>query len=1583
MTTIPTLSKPAQWQTWFEFAKDTAKEYKVWDLVNPDKDSPQEPIAPQLPTTSDAVDASGNFTELSKINFQLVLKKYEAEETLYREREAGLLKFNHWLRTTVSPHFVTLFRSQISQDLGEAARTHKFMSLLQQRLSPSDDSRRTELVDRYRSLQSRSRSQSVEAWIDDWIQVVDLLGQVNPLYSENSIKDFIAANHAIDPVFASVWGAKVRKKGKSHYTFLDVAQDFLEHYREVASLPNPPQKSAFASPTLNGKSTEPSTSSGHDQQQNQRKGGNSPCVCGSVHLYSRCFYLNPSRRPSNWSENRDTRAYVNKNLENPKIRAKVNRMLSRFQNNDTSQQSSNFATTPIDPTVPDAPDLIGATFMSLDNKSPSPTYPLRDSFLLDCATDTHVSNNIERFLDFQPSHGNLLTGDSQTEIHGRGTAYVLLTSPITGRQFRQILPDAAYIPKFHTNLVCHSAIKRKGFYWDDGNDVIRHKSGDIPFAKVHWIENMSVLEHNPTSSQQDASFASKSGHKPSRTPNKSSADVDTWHVRLGHPSKEVLQHLPFIANDIEVTESTNALVSKSSGSPRAAPNCDACAQGKSTHQISRLPRQRSQVPFERIHFDLIQEQTAFNLNRWCAHVVDDCTRSHMVYTGTHKNVLNFAIPAAIKGIEKQFLYQVKIVKMDVEQTLSGDVLQWLTGEKSIILEQSAEYTPSQNGDVERAGRLLMDKARCMRIHAGLPECLWPETFQCSAYLANRTPTRALEWESPLSYLRKRMVQDDKPVYLSDSMLHLSHLVAYGCRAYVHREGDRSWDPLKKSAKLESRTMIGYLVGYDSTNIFRIWIPSKRRVIRSRDVMFNEQLFYGSSAAEDGLPVGELDEVINKISVPDSFRPSITTPTSRHKSITDPTNFINDIVPSHPQPQPSTPDPPLLTPDATPSTERIREHRDPDDLIQNQIAEDMARWSVPSETAEIDTHPTVPPTPRESSATEDLPGTFPGDTPPRRSEPSRSRRDDGIDPANIVSGSRTRRPNRDRVQQPSAYFTAAVLDGYASGSGYRPPMATFATSSQAIHRSQLPPVPQSWRDVKKHPYRKEFTEAIHTEWDAVTRHGTYKVVPQPSRSEQIRVLPLRWAFGYKFDDDGYLTKFKARICVRGDLQPLSELDARSTTLAVRIFRFLMALMAHFDLDSTQLDGVSAFCNSAMDEDVYCALPEGWQELGLDKDTCLKLLRALYGLRRAPVLWQQELTNACLAFGLKPVPEEPCLFSDGRLILFFYVDDIVILSRKADREHRDRLVDYLKAKYQMRSLGEINWFLNIRVSRDRAARKVWLCQDSYVDKLVAEYNISQGFKPATPLSGTPLVEFQGEATPAQRYAYQRRIGSLIYSAVSTRPDIAAATSLLSRFLKNPSPQHRSEADNLIAYLHATKYLALQYGGNEHSEPQIQAFKACSDAAFADAPGRTSTEGYVFSLFGGPIDWKSNRQSSVTKSTTEAELTSLSKAASEVVWWDRVFQQIRFDPGHSITLNCDNRQTINLLNKSLPLLNTKLRHVDIHQHWLREKVQRGELKVSWIPTSVMPADGFTKGLTKARHANFVQLLGLTDISATVNNA
>lgn len=163
--------------------------------------------------------------------------------------------------------------------------------------------------------------------------------------------------------------------------------------------------------------------------------------------------------------------------------------------------------------------------------------------------------------------------------------------------------------------------------------------------------------------------------------------------------------------------------------------------------------------------------------------------------------------------------------------------------------------------------------------------------------------------------------------------------------------------------------------------------------------------------------------------------------------------------------------------------------------------------------------------------------------------------------------------------------------------------------------------------------------------------------------------------------------------------------------------------------------------------------------------------------------------------------------------------------------------------------------------------------------------------------------------------------------------------------------------------------------------QSFDASSDAAFADdVSRRKSTEGQVFRLFGGAIDWKSKRQSTITKSTTEAELLSLSRTGGEVFAWKRLFSQLNFDPGHDLTSWCDNAQAVGIAMKETPALKTNIRHVDIHGMWLREATQKGHVKVEWIPTSNMIADGLTISLGSQKHTTFVRDLGLINCKTRI---
>lgn len=473
--------------------------------------------------------------------------------------------------------------------------------------------------------------------------------------------------------------------------------------------------------------------------------------------------------------------------------------------------------------------------------------------------------------------------------------------------------------------------------------------------------------------------------------------------------------------------------------------------------------------------------------------------------------------------------------------------------------------------------------------------------------------------------------------------------------------------------------------------------------------------------------------------------------------------------------------------------------------------------------------------------------------------------------------------------------AAAIQAVQDLLGYYAAFSASITNKQPsleakIHRDQLPPPPQNFRELLNHPYKDAFLQAIVLEINILTSKNTWEIQPRSvAIAQNKQIIPLIWVFTYKFDTEGYLLKFKARLCVRGDLQ-FTERDTFAATLAGKSFRSLMAITAAFDLETLQLNAVNAFINSPIDEEIFCQIPDGYnlpeaQFPGPKSQYVIRLLRALYGLRQSPALWHNHFSTTLESFSLQPITGVNCLFKGKGLILFFYVDDICLLYRPEDKESANHFVSQLVSVYQMRLLGELAWFLNIRITRDRAKRELYLCQDSYISKLRVKFNLQP--KPhSTPLPQDDLISATTQASEQEIYAYQQRIGSINFAAVTSRPDIAQASSRLSEFLKNPSPLYLAYANRVIEYLLGTKTLAISFSGLWENPPK-QVFLACSDASFGNNPTtRKSYQGLIFSLFGGPIDWAANKQRTVTTSSTKAELLALSTTAKETIWWERLF-------------------------------------------------------------------------------------------------
>lgn len=319
----------------------------------------------------------------------------------------------------------------------------------------------------------------------------------------------------------------------------------------------------------------------------------------------------------------------------------------------------------------------------------------------------------------------------------------------------------------------------------------------------------------------------------------------------------------------------------------------------------------------------------------------------------------------------------------------------------------------------------------------------------------------------------------------------------------------------------------------------------------------------------------------------------------------------------------------------------------------------------------------------------------------------------------------------------------------------------------------------------------------------------------------------------------------------------------------------------------------------------------------------------------------------------------------ILIFFYVDDIVLAYRKA-QEKEEAAMAKLRTKYPITGGDDLEWFLGIRIIRDRKEKLLWLSQASFCN-LATIQRIYE-----TPMEKKELLPYEKIAIRAAIHSYQRKVGSLMYAAVCIRPDIAFAVSRLSRFLTNSRPEHHEAADRALRYLKGTRNRALQLGGGD-------TFGVESDASFADnSVDRESSQAYIMVLFGGTIGWQANNQATVTTSTTEAELLALSQAVKEGTFVMRLLKEIhvRFD-NEKLTVECDNTQTIQLVNEEGFKLQTNLRHVDIHNHWLRQEVREGRLEVIYTPTKEMIANGLTKALGKVEFDEFFNQINLPDIT------
>jgi hypothetical protein len=344
------------------------------------------------------------------------------------------------------------------------------------------------------------------------------------------------------------------------------------------------------------------------------------------------------------------------------------------------------------------------------------------------------------------------------------------------------------------------------------------------------------------------------------------------------------------------------------------------------------------------------------------------------------------------------------------------------------------------------------------------------------------------------------------------------------------------------------------------------------------------------------------------------------------------------------------------------------------------------------------------------------------------------------------------------------------------------------------------------------------------------------------------------------------------------------------------------------------------------------------------------------------------------GFEPLSSDLCIFKHRTemVLLIIYVDDMLISA--PTKALIASIREALKKHFELKELGDVKQFLGINITRDRANRRIFLSQEPFAKKILQELTLETLHPVHTPMDvkwHPPLLQNEKKPPPAVVAYYQKAMGSLNWLSTNTRPDLTQAVNKLCEVNSCPSSFHLEALKRLFRYLQGTTDWGITLGGKEFTKEEL-GLQIYADASFGDDPiHRFSTGGHVVLAGGGPVYWKSKKQTLVTLSSTEAEFINLTPAGQSAVWLANILREAGCPQRSPFILFTDsaNAQQIALHSENT----ARTRHIDIRYKWVQDRVRKGYFKLKHVPTTEMVADGLTKPLGKEKFAQFVKMIGV----------
>jgi transposase InsO family protein len=988
----------------------------------------------------------------------------------------------------------------------------------------------------------------------------------------------------------------------------------------------------------------------------------------------------------------------------------------------------------------------------------------KDAWGWDTMASSGCSGNRDQFVDLRKCPAVPVTGMDGNVVNATHIGSVALRAhTTTGKVVRLIVHNVLYDKRFACNLLSSGKMVEKygwQYHSTPGSTYVVTPGG-------HRIDlssrgNVSVL----MGVESERAFRSLVCSGAGRAQDDGVEQLLRLHQRLCHMGWTRMMNLLHggRVEDHGVDVSSLSESTKRQAEQRVR-ECESCVLGRATRTaFGHRGVDRGTKPGECLHMDtyLVRVDRDGRSIPEYGLLIKDMFREQVWHNRlATKDAVATAAISRIREAETQSGSVVKRIYSDGGTEFINQTLHKFCDQNGKQLHWTPARTQQLNGGSERGIRTIKESTTMMMQHAKAPKRFWGRAADHAAFVWNRTHISKQTRMTPYESLRGK-----KP-----SLKHLAG--TWGCDAYCHI-------PKEHRSALEAKAEPCIYLGHsEAQNAANVLLLGSKKVICSRDVTYRHGSFEFMRAFSEGNPVGNVGADTFTDSEDEAEADRMPAQGGQNNSAAVPSPSGASAAPDHEE------DPELKSEEWIVDSivaERKRRGRVEYKVHWSGFGSDEDSWEPEAEVRDLEALETWqaqrPAAPQVRRSTR-----YGGHASDESDRALRYDEEEDDDPPQIHMAMSALR----NLQLPDEQPEVATL------------MSAVAAGIAALEQR----TPETYRQAMASPDAEKWKEAMGKEYQSCMDQGTWSLVKRADLPRGANVLPVKTVFKIKLDEHGGISQYKARFTPKGFRQKYGKdyFETFARTGQYKSFRTHLSLVAKWDHEVVQMDVPVAFLNADLEEDVYMELPQGFEQDGM---VC-KLHKSLYGLKQGPRNWDKLIHPFIVhEMGFAATISDPSLYfrrsRTGRLMMIYrFVDDLQGSHHSADAAEFMTLMALLQKRFNVKTMATSTWMLGMRITRDRKLRTITLDQELYITKALERYGLQHCRVVNTPEAVGAAVEVSAALEePADTQRYMEMTGTLMYAAISTRPDIAHAVHYLASHMQSPTRRHMLAAERVLRYL-----------------------------------------------------------------------------------------------------------------------------------------------------------------------------------------